>query len=94
MKFLDYLGFLICLFLIKNVYSWNTETGISLFDAADLNKDDRITEDEVLTSPNKAIVKEWVALLEKFPNYVKSEGINRTEFMHLTRPKGKVCAVV
>ena len=71
--------------MIKNANSWNSAIGISFFDIADSNKDDRITEAEVLTNPNKAVVKEWVALVETLPRYVKSKGITRREFDDLSR---------
>ena len=80
---------LIFLFLFQNANSWDSPSGISFFDVVDSNKDGKITEEEGLTNPNKAVVKEWVKLLEKFPKHIVERGITRKKFDDLSRPDGK-----
>ena len=71
---------LISLFLIKKSHQWKSSSGVSFFEVADVNKDGKITEEEGLTNPNQAIVKEWVAILEKIPKHLLIEGLTRLEY--------------
>ena len=67
MKLLNVSGLLglISWCLIKNANLWNSPSGMSLFDELDSNKDGKITEEEGLTHPNMAIVRQWAAMLKK-----------------------------
>ena len=66
--------------LVTHVNSWLPPKGMSFFEVVDRNKDGIVTEDEGLTNPNKYIVKEWVALLQKLSMYFVKRGITRREF--------------
>ena len=86
MKYLNYLHLLglICLFLLENANSWLPPSGMSLFDALDMNKDGIITQEEGLTNPSKAVARKWVTLLEKIPKSVVERGITRKKFYDLS----------
>ena len=57
---IKFLSYLVILILISNL-------DIGFFLLSDQNDDRKLTEDEVLTNPNKAIVWKWAAELEKYP---------------------------
>ena len=88
MTSLNYLGplGLISLFLIKNGNP--SLSGISIFEVVDVNKDGIVTEEEGMTNPNKAVVKEWVSLVENIRKYVVDGGITHKEFYDLSSPDG------
>ena len=84
---LKYHGLLGVIFLcgLRNERSWNSEAGLLPFDAVDMNKDGIITEEEGLANPNNAVVKQWVALLEKIPKDAQEGGVSRKEYEYLYR---------
>ena len=87
MKYLNYLGLLgvICLFLLQNVYPWLPPNGMDLFEAVDLNNDGIVTPEESFTSPNKAVVQQWEAFLQKNQHVVVKGGITRKKFQELSK---------
>lgn len=85
MQFWRFLGSLcvICLFLFTNANPFSLPRGMPLFDMVDMNKDGVITNEEGLTHPNKAIVKQWLLLLKKIPKRALQDGLTRKEYYKL-----------
>ena len=50
---------------------WVSNLDIGFFLLSDQNEDKKLTEDEVLTNPNKAIVWKWADELDKYPTMAK-----------------------
>ena len=50
---------------------WVSDLDIGFFLLSDQNNDKKLTEDEVLTNPNKAIVWKWADELDKYPTMAK-----------------------
>ena len=50
---------------------WVSNLDIGFFLLSDPNDDKKLTEDEVLTNPNKAIVWKWANELDKYPTVSK-----------------------
>ena len=50
---------------------WVSDLDIGFFLLSDQNDDNKLTEDEVLTNPNKAIVWKWSDELDKYPKMAK-----------------------
>ena len=80
---------IILVYPLKLAHPWKSPNAISFFETADLDKDGRITEEEGLTNPNKAIVKEWVSILEDVPKSHLKNGLTRSEYEEYLRNPGK-----
>ena len=58
-----------CMYILYLYWASNLDIGFFLL--SDQNEDKKLTEDEVLTNPNKAIVWKWADELDKYPTMAK-----------------------